>query len=223
MSSRVSREAEALRYLGYGRTAPDAAVGQMVRECFEELDAQTAPRSVYEVYALKTDGKRITIGPFAAKSENLAKNLQDCDRIIVFAATLGAAADRMQRKYERIHIAKAAVMQACAAAQIEKYCDAVQERIAKEAEQEGYFLRPRFSPGYGDFGIAFQKELLELVQAQKRIGLSLTDASMLVPVKSVTAVIGMSRQKTECAREGCERCGKKDCRYRRDTKEEGET
>ena len=98
---------------------------------------------------------------------------------------------------------------------LEEYLDGEQEKIGRELEREGKYLRPRFSPGYGDFSICHQGQLLAMLEAPKRIGLSMTDSSMLTPVKSVTAVIGVSAVKEPCHRKGCEACGKTDCIYRR--------
>lgn len=59
------------------------------------------------------------------KQGNLARNLADCGRILVFAATLGTGADYLIGKYNRLQMSKAVVMQAAAAAMIEEYCDRV--------------------------------------------------------------------------------------------------
>ena len=52
----------------------------------------------------------------------------------------------------------------------------------------------------------------------KNIGLTMTESCMLVPTKSVTALIGASTTKTACHRQGCEVCEKTDCIYRRDSR-----
>ena len=106
-------------------------------------------------------------------------------------------------------MAKAVVLQACAAAMLEEYCDACQREIAKQQEKEGWYLRPRFSPGYGDFDIQYQKPLMQMLDCAKTIGLTMTDSFMMTPTKSVTAVIGMSRIKERCPIQGCEICVKK--------------
>lgn len=77
-------------------------------------------------------------------------------------------------------------------------------------------MRPRFSPGYGDFSILHQREFLGLLEAGKRIGLSMTESSMLTPTKSVTAVIGLGEEPLRCPRSGCGACAKRDCAYRRE-------
>ena len=143
--------------------------------------------------------------------------LKQCEKLILFGATLGTGADRLITRASLTDMAKAVVLQACAAAMLEEYCDACQREIAKQQEKEGWYLRPRFSPGYGDFDIQYQKPLMQMLDCAKTIGLTMTDSFMMTPTKSVTAVIGMSRIKERCPIQGCEICEKKDCEYRRDT------
>ena len=106
-------------------------------------------------------------------------------------------------------------MQAASAAAIEAYCNEENERLREAARKEGYYLRPRFSPGYGDFDLSFQRQMFEALKAQKTVGITLTESLMMLPSKSVTAVIGMGREETHCVPEGCEACGRKDCEFRR--------
>ena len=87
--------------------------------------------------------------------------------------------------------------------------------ILAELEEEHLYLRPRFSPGYGDFDICYQEPIVRMLNCAKTIGLTLTDSFMMTPTKSVTAVIGISTQKDRCPISGCEVCTKKDCEYRR--------
>lgn len=77
------------------------------------------------------------------------------------------------------------------------------------------YLRPRFSPGYGDFPLDCQQRLLDSLEAGKRIGIKLTDSLLMMPSKSVTAVMGVSKKPYRCDVKGCESCGKRDCLYRR--------
>ena len=89
------------------------------------------------------------------------------------------------------------------------------ERIRQDAAQRGMYCRPRFSPGYGDFPIAHQRDFSRLLDTPRKIGLTVTESCLLAPIKSVTAVIGLSETPQPCHRKGCEECGKTDCAYRR--------
>ena len=63
--------------------------------------------------------------------------------------------------------------------------------------------------------IHHQKDILQMLDTAKTIGLTMTDSYMLTPVKSVTALIGISDSDEKCHIKGCESCGKTDCIYRR--------
>ena len=136
--------------------------------------------------------------------------------MILLGATLGFGVDMLMKRYSLTDMAQAVVLQAAAAAMLEEYLDDWQENKALELEEEGKYLRPRFSPGYGDFSIQHQETILRMLDTSKRIGLTMTESCMLTPTKSVTALIGISDTKIPCHRKGCESCDKTDCRFRRD-------
>lgn len=210
------RTRDAVRYLGYGRCAVDEKTMQMIRESFDELEQLADRKSIYRIFELSfKDENTLSIGTIEIQSKNLQKNLSGCKQVVVLATTLGTQVDRQIRKYEILDMSRAVVLQACAAAVLEEYCDEIQENIAGELDKQGLFIRPRFSPGYGDFSILHQKDLLQMLETQKRIGLTMTDGCMLTPTKSVTAIIGVSEKKEPCHKKGCEECAKLDCTYRR--------
>lgn len=211
------RTREAVRYLGYGRHAVDDRTLAMVVDSFQELEQIAGAKSIYRIFELKTEMPNILkIGNMDVLSSHLFKNMKGCGRVVVFAATLGTAVDRLIKKYTLTDMSKAIVAQACAAALLEEYCDQSQREIEEALNKDGQYLRPRFSPGYGDFKIQHQDQLLRMLEAPKKIGLTMTESSMLTPLKSVTAVMGVSSTKENCHIKGCEVCQKEDCIYRRE-------
>lgn len=207
---------EIYRYLGYGNQEPDGDTEKLVEECLRELLASVRPRFFSREYLLTlTQDGHIDAVCFSVRSETLWKNLKGCEKIILFAATLGTGVDLLLRRYSRLSMSRAVILQAAGAAVIEAYCDEENERLREEYERQGYYLRPRFSPGYGDFPLAVQPALLGALEAEKRVGITLTDSLLMIPSKSVTAVIGAGRQRAGCTVKGCEVCEKRDCLYRR--------
>lgn len=211
-----TRTKEAVRYLGYGRHAIDERTFMLIQESFQELEKIADVKSIYRIFEIShLNANELKLGKMAVKSSSLCKNLKGCDLAILFGVTLGAEVDRRMRKYEITDMPKAVVFQASAAAFLEEHCDEIEEKMKSEFHQLGQYLRPRFSPGYGDFSILHQKEILEMLDAPKRIGLTMTDSFMMIPTKSVTAVIGVSKTNENCHKKGCEICSKTDCLYRR--------
>lgn len=211
----ISRK-EIRRYLGYGNSQADDRVHSLIEECVNELVKAAALKSISRTYPLKLlEGEEIDFTVFRTRSRNLSRNLKDCSQVILFAATLGAEVDVLLHKYTRLQMSKAVVMQAAATAMIEAYCDEENQKLKEEMEAKGLYLRPRFSPGYGDFPLECQRELTAVLETGKRIGIMLTDSLLMTPSKSVTAVIGVSEKPYRCEIRGCEACGKKNCAYRR--------
>ncbi len=208
-------EKEVLRYLGYRTHAADERTRQMIHEVTLAAEAEIQPKSVYMELPLRIlSENEVQIGATVFKSQKLSRHLCGCERILVFAATLGAGADRLLRRFSAANSAQAAVAQAVLAAMTESYCDSVCESIAQQEEQNGWYLRPRFSPGYGDLPLTAQRDLFRLCDITKRIGIALTDSCLMLPTKSVSAFIGLTRQKDGCTAGGCALCDKTDCAYR---------
>jgi len=176
-----------------------------------------SPKNIYAVYNCNVDSQTVTLGEMTIKSQSLASHLKGCKKAVLLAATLGANADMLIRRYSVQNMGKALIAQNVCTDMIETYLDKTGNEIHELNELKNLFALSRFSPGYGDFDITCQKEILKLLDAS-RIGISLTDGFMLIPSKSVTTVIGFSEEqkkaKCGCALNDCALCGKKNCSFR---------
>ena len=208
-------EREILRYLGHrGQEIPEN-VEELIKECERELEQMASPRAMGKEYPLSIHDHVLDMGFLQTKSKSLERNLRDCERVILFAATLGSRVDVLLHRYNMIQMSKAVVMQAASVAMLETFCDEKNQELKSSYEAKGWYLRPRFSPGYGDFPLECQREIAPALEMGKRIGVNLTDTLLMMPSKSVTAVIGASRLPRNCTVQGCEVCAKRDCAYRR--------
>lgn len=206
---------ELLRYLGHhGQEIPEN-VEQLIETCKRELEQTAVPRVIWREYPLCIRDQEIDLTCFTTKSRSLERNLKDCERVLLFAATLGSRVDMLLQRYSRLQVSKAVVMQAAAVSMLETYCDEQNGALKEQYRQQGWYLRPRFSPGYGDFPLECQRGIFGALELNRRIGVMLTDSLLMTPSKSVTAVIGASRLPRDCTLQGCEACGKRDCLYRR--------
>ena len=73
------------------------------------------------------------------------------------------------------------------AAAAEQWCDEVNARIAAKYGR----TRPRFSCGYGDLPLSLQREIFPALDVTRYIGVTLTDGDLMIPSKSVTAIVGI--------------------------------
>lgn len=207
---------ETLRYLGYGGYQPDETSEKEIRECIQIIEQISQPKLFSRQFPLllcapntiKTAGIQI-------QSDNLYKNLNDCEEILFIAATLGMAVDLEIKKQSMLNVGKAAILHAAAAAVLEEFCDQWQAAQKEAFLAKGLYLRPRFSPGYGDFPLSYQPAVLEILDAYRRAGIVLSEGGLMQPEKSITAVIGISTKNANCASNGCETCTKTNCDYKR--------
>ena len=213
---------EIYRYLGYRGQTPDAAVLEKIARCKEHLLSDVTPKAIWKYYDITwVDEETFTLEGQQVHSVNLSRNLRGCNQVILMAATLGPAPDRYIQKAQITAMSDAVIYQAGSAAMIESYCNHINDEMKREAATLHLFLRPRFSPGYGDFPLEFQKSMGQMLRMSKEIGVTLTDSLLMMPSKSVTAIIGVSTEDNHCHMGGCEICNKSaTCSYRRDTIEE---
>lgn len=210
----ISRQ-EVRRYLGMRRTV-DEETEKLIDECGPLVEQAADVRYVYRVFELTWEDGFPVIAGTRIPSKDLAKNLTGCRQAAILSVTLGIGVDRLIRKYENISMAKAAVMQAYAAAMTESACDDVNEKIREYAASLGYFTKPRYSPGYGDLSLENQKLIFSLIDLPREIGVTLNKSLLMSPFKSVTAYVGFSNEpcKTE---KNCSVCDAADrCPYRQE-------
>lgn len=190
---------EILRYLGIKSEDLSPELETKIHSVKNEIISACRPKSLfYEISSVDI-----------FNSQALYKHLSGCERYFIFAATLGTQADFIIRRYSGSDITNAAIAQAVCSWYIEKFCDDEMDKFDKGA----LFFKPRFSPGYADFDISYQKYILDTLNASKKIGITLTDGMMMIPEKSVTAVLGLTKEKS-CMQSKCENCPNKTCEYR---------
>ena len=146
--------------------------------------------------------------------EALKAHLTGCGRAVLFCATLGAEGDGGIRRAERVDMARALALDCCAAAAVEQVCDRIEEEL--HGRYPGCYFPFRFSPGYGDLPLTVQNELLDLLDAPRRVGLTASSSHILLPRKSVTALLGVADRPIEQHKSSCLACpGRESCQYRK--------
>lgn len=198
---------EALRYMGSRALNPDYMTNELMDRA--ENDILKICRPAYTFTEIPFDSA--VLG-----GNDIKRVLKNSEKVIVIAATLGIYVDKLMRKTQITDMAQAVVVDAMASVAVEQFMDKIEEEL--KIRYSDYYFTNRFSPGYGDYPLDRQKEIVKLLNTEKKLGLSLTDSLMLNPTKSVTAVIGLGKnpvnQEKDCASK-CSKCNKKDCLYRR--------
>lgn len=207
---------DALRYIGLPLGKADEQMKEKVQQGFKNLQQIANPKVIYQrVGIIREDHQMMMQGTLCKiQSQDLMKLLQHSQECILMAATLGMEVDRQIANLQKVDMLDAMILDSCASVLIDKLCDDAEVEIMNTLKENEY-LTMRFSPGYGDVPLETSSELLDILSAQKRIGLTLTKTHMLLPTKSITALIGISNQK-ENRQKSCGHCNLvKTCMYRR--------
>lgn len=215
--------AEALRYLRLPTHLSEQDLPPTVTEQLDRAEQAVLkaaqPRFVWREFPLRhSDSAVILTGTSLTLSgRDIAELLADCHSCIVLAATIGIGCDELIRRHEPIDMGLALMLDAFAGAAVENLCDQVQTALAERFASRNLFLTRRFSPGYGDLPITTQKPLCAALDTARRIGLTVSASGILIPRKSVTAIIGLGETPPlEHSTHDCAHCNMRDyCPYKK--------
>lgn len=204
---------EVLRYAC--ASGAEEAFSSLLDSCIQEAKDALEPKLVYERVPVKVLSGAVHFPDFCVSSENLSKNMASCEETIIFAITLGFKTERLLSK-NRLDMSRLVFINAALTAFAESLLNDFFFGLKEKLKEENKFLRPRFSPGYGDFSLEHQKDIFSSLNLTKTLGMTLTENLFMLPSKSVTGVSGISFKNENCLSEGCEICKKRDtCSFSR--------
>ncbi|WP_090090715.1 vitamin B12 dependent-methionine synthase activation domain-containing protein [Clostridium uliginosum] len=215
-------EQEVLRYLGHKGQVVDESIRVMLNECREEIKTLITPRFVYNYNNIKLleSGVEVEGTSLFLIGNDIKEHLKNSKECVLMAVTLGNEIEKKTRLYEKTNLTKALILDACATTAVEEVCDYVEDIIRKEANLKDKGITFRYSPGYGDLPLDIQNNFLRALDAQKKIGLTVSSHDLLFPRKSVTAIIGIVNKEVKVKKKSCSECSNySNCKFRR----EGET
>lgn len=174
----------------------DSRLAEQMDEAEKLLKAAARPKAVYKV---------LESSMISTESISIKKHLEGCHKIALMAVTLGTDVDQLLRRTQVTDMAMAVLIDAGASVLIEQLTDEFQRSI-----KAGPFMTSRFSPGYGDWPITEQSRIVRLLDGQRQIGLNVTKDSLMIPRKSITAVMGIADHPVKGCLATCDECVLKD-------------
>ena len=182
---------DALRYMRVPPAVRDEELLRTVREAFVKLEGYITPRCVWgRFHVVHFDGGIELEGEYIY-SDDIARLTARSDECILLAATLGHDTDRQITLAQNRNMLDGVALDACASVRIDAYIDEFMKREIVPSLRENEHLTHRFSPGYGDLSMTVTEDIIAILNATKRIGLTVTHSLMMTPIKSVTAITGL--------------------------------
>lgn len=195
----------------FGKVAQSGeAVGRLER-AVEIVNSAVAPDYVLYRYTITRENNEICVDgtDLRLTGRGIFQHLTNCDEIALLGATVGSGIDRQVETLNLTDIALAYLVDVCGAVAVEKLCDEVEAQLRAEVNDSGMGVTTRFSCGYDDFPLSTQRSIINVLKLDKRLGIRLTEGDMMLPTKSVTAVLGIGRGVTVWS-ERCSSCNKRD-------------
>ena len=204
---------EILHFLGWHGTAVEPSLMETLERFRTETLQQIQPRAVMRRFAILPGGV-LENTSFLPQGKDVPAMLADCREAVLLAATLGADSERMLLREQTKDPTNALILDAVLSSAIEAVCDQLEAELRDKAVKDGLFLTDRFSPGYGDMPIAQSKAICEVLNTGRTIGLTVSQSGILMPRKSVTAIMGISRAAVRHRPKGCAGCSaRKTCMF----------
>lgn len=221
-----------LTRLGYSEEADhrplspeDARLLQQMEAAEAKLMQAAAPQGIYRFAELGS-------GMLNLPGNAIKKHLAECNGMVIMAVTLGAGIDRLIRTAQIRDMAEAVLLDSGASILAEQCADILEAYIQSETAEasgmcgtaadgaQGMHFTGRYSPGYGDFPIEMQGRLLKEVDGPKTIGLTVNESHILIPRKSITAIIGTADHPVKGYLATCDECLiKESCGLRKEGKQ----
>ena len=131
--------------------------------------------------------------PVIIDGKSIGNHLDGCDKVVCLAITVGEKIEQeVTQRFKAGEYVFSMLLDAAATSAVEQAADSMEKAIFQEVSRNGYKMRWRFSPGYGDWSLMQQKDLFRLSGAEE-IGMKLSIAMMMIPRKSITAIIGLAK------------------------------
>ncbi len=217
MDIRIERfnRREVLQYLSWRGSEIPADVDAMIDTAMEDTLRAIRPKYTWKKSRIeRREGLFLPELGLSLPGKDARALLADCGSCILFAATLGAEMERLINSAQARDLSRAILLDCCGSAAIEAVCDRVEETL--HGVYPDAFFTDRFSPGYGDLPLELQYRLTAVLDTSRQIGLTLTDTCILIPRKSVTAIIGLADRPQTKRFRGCAYCSMFErCAYRK--------
>lgn len=206
------------RYLGYKGNVPEDTTLQAIDEVMALLTNTKSFKSEYKIFDItKTDDGYLLDGTtLTLTGKNISQMLSQSSRCILMAVTLGQEVENISRMVQVKDLSKGVILDACASSMVEELCNQLEANLKVDFDQQNKFFTDRFSPGYGDLPISLQPTICKVLNTSKTMGLNVTSSGIMIPRKSITAIIGIADTPQEMRIKGCAYCSLiRECEYRK--------
>lgn len=209
---------EIYEQMGYGDAMPDDDVLDELRAVTEHVRGFLRPRFSFFMAKgeLNTTDDVLSVGAISMNiGRIISRQLRNSELFAFFVATSGMEFEHYQQEImAQGDMVKVFIADALGSVIAEKTADVMEQELQKRIDEYGWLHTNRFSPGYCGWHVSEQQKLFPMFRKEKPCGITLTDSSLMLPIKSVSGVIGLG-QKVRKLEYTCGLCNYEKCYKRR--------
>ncbi len=208
---------EVERSLGYTPGKSDAHFSSLIDRIILQISDRCEIRAGYRLVDMEkpddpSNGLNIG-GVFFSTDKIVTGQLKKAERAAVFLASLGRGMELWSKELlSSGDIVLGYLVDAVASVTAENVTDILHDHIGKRMSEAGLHITNRYSPGYCLWQVSEQHRLFSLLP-EDFLGVTLTESSLMQPIKSVSGIIGIGTN-VKYREYTCDKCGVKDCTYR---------
>jgi hypothetical protein len=208
------------RVLGYKKGCTPEVVCSLIEEILPLIPEYLGVQCGYTILRagtvtfgneeLRCDGVQFATGSL------ITKRLSKSRSLALFVATIGPELEQWSRQLiAQGDFLRGYIVDAIGSDLVEQAADCLERKLGENVQPLGWKITSRYSPGYCGWSVAEQHKLFSFLP-EKFCGITLTESALMIPIKSVSGVIGLGpnveREDYECSI-----CDMEDCFRRRET------
>jgi hypothetical protein len=145
--------------------------------------------------------------------KEVVNNLAESEKLALFVCTAGEEVTRRSRNHmESGNMLEGYICDIIGSLLVERAMDFLQEKLGDRYMQEGMKITNRYSPGFCNWEVSEQKKLFGFFP-EGFCGVKLSKSSLMIPVKSLSGVIGIGTR-VKYNKYLCTVCKQKNCIYK---------
>ena len=171
--------------MGYHDVIPDEATQRETAAVIDDVRRWLSPQFCYFV---------VRDLPAFDMGKIILHQLRDSEAYALFICTAGIQFEDYQRRLkEQGDMVRVFIADALGSVIAEKTADMMERHLQESIEKLQWQHTNRFSPGYCGWHVSEQQLLFPLFDSNT-CGVTLTDSSLMVPIKSVSGIIGLGKK-----------------------------
>ena len=176
---------DVFRQMGYHDVEPDEVTQRETQAIICEARSWLRPRFCYFVTSEQ---------PAFDLGRTILRQLSGSEAYALFICTIGVEYEAYQQQLkEQGDMLRVFIADALGSVTAEKCADQMETALQESIDKLGWKHTNRYSPGYCGWHVSEQQLLFPLFEGHT-CGVRLTDSSLMLPIKSVSGIIGIGEK-----------------------------